>query len=195
MKKNLLLTFILTFLFSGCFSFSSINPFSGEEKKEEIKQEKVEIPQNAPSWVAEPKEKGYVTSVGLATKIDKQEIHFHKQKALFNATHILIKDIYIKTFNLYKEYEEKLENPKTYDKDIKRFAEHISLKSATHSKILNSWFDLEKGLLFIKIGVDSEKVAELIQNNSKLLFDIDKKLYQNFLSNRAHKDITLLLEK
>lgn len=192
MKKTLFLSIVLTFIFSGCFSLSFLNPFSSDE--DEKKEVKIEIPQDAPSWVTNPRTKGFISTVGVATNIDNKELAFHKQRALINASHKLTRLIYGKTVNLYKSYEKDLDNPKTYDRDIKQFAEHISLKSLTHSKIKDTWLNSESNLLFIKIAVDSDIVATQIQNSSKLLFEVDKKLYQNFLSNRAYKDITLKLE-
>ena len=106
----------------------------------------------------------------------------------------MTKKIYIKTITLYRNYLEKLDNPNIFDKDIKKFAEHIALKSLTHSKIVNNWLS-DENKLFVQIAVDSEIVASQIQNSSKLIFDVNNSLYIEFLSNRAKKDIIKELEK
>jgi putative methionine-R-sulfoxide reductase with GAF domain len=79
------------------------------------------------------------------------------------------------------------------DKDIKKFTEHISLKSLTYSKVINTWISEDKEL-YVQLAVDSNTVATQIQNTSKLLFDVNKMLYQYFLSNRANKEIIQYLE-
>ncbi len=189
-RQTLFLSIFLSLFFTGCFSISSLNPFSSskEEKKE------IEIPSDAPSWLQKRNIKNHIEALGLTKNIDKKELQFHTKKALIGASHNLTKKIYAKTLYLYKAYLEKLDNPHVFDKDIKKFAEHISLKSLTHSKIINSWISSDNEL-FIQLGVDSNIVAEQIQQSSKLLFDVDKKLYQNFLSNRSKKDIIKYLEE
>lgn len=192
MKKTLFLSIILAFFYSGCFSVPNINPFSKEEKKVEKKE--IQIPKDAPSWVFEAKMPGYITQLGVATNIDKKEFDFHRKKALINASHKLTKKIYVRTLKLYKDYEEEKEKASTYDKDIKKFSEHISLKSLTHSRIKNIWVSKDNQL-FIQIAVESDIVTKQIQNTSKLLFDVDQDLYRAFLSNRAQKDINKILEE
>lgn len=182
-KRNLLLIFVTILIFTGC-SKKSVNL----EKKE------ISIPEDAPSWVYDQRLKNHVTAIGITKNFKKEQLQFQKQKALINAGHKLTKKIYIKTMKIYKKYLDSLENPKIFEKDIKKFAEHISLKSLTHSKIKNSWLSKNKEL-FISIAVDSNIVAEQIQHASKLLFDVDKNLYHAFLSNRAKKDIVNLLEE
>ena len=193
--RTLLLTIFLSLFFSACFSFQSVNPFSSEEKVLEKKE--IEIPDNAPTWLYENKLKNHISSIGLSitkkSELDKKEFTFHRQKALISASQNLTKRIYLKTLTLYRNYLEKLDNPKVYDKDIKRFAEHITLKSLTHSRVTNSWIS-EDNKLFIQIAVDSDIVAQQIQNTSKLIFEVNKSLYVNFLSNRAKKDIIKELE-
>lgn len=197
MKKTLLLSTLLLTFFTGCFSFQSINPFSKE--KEKLEKKEIVIPSNAPAWLHENKVKNHISSIGLSVtkdekgSLDKEEFVFHRQKALISASQNLTKKIYLKTLTLYKNYLEKLDSPNIYDKDIKKFAEHIALKSLTHSDISNHWLSNENKL-FVQITVDSEIVATQIQNSSKLLFDVNKSLYSHFLSNRAKKDIIKELE-
>ncbi len=187
MKKTLFLSIIVSVLFSGCFY-----PFSS--KTVTTPKKEVSLPANSPSWLINPDKKGYITQIGATTEIDKKEFNFHRQKALINASHNLTKKIYINTLKLYRDYEEETNDALTYDKDIKKFAEHISLKSLTHSKIINTWISSDNQL-FVQISVPSDIVTEQIQNNSKLLFKINQNLYKNFLSNRAKKDIGLMLEE
>lgn len=182
-KKSVFLIFVIVLVFTGC-----------SQKSATVEKKEVSIPKNAPSWVYEQKLKNHVVAVGVTKNLKKEELQFHKQKALINAGHNLTKKIYIKTINIYKAYLKTLDNPKVFEKDIKKFAEHISLKSLTHSKIKKSWLS-ENNELFVNIGVDSNIVAEQIQNTSKLLFNVDKKLYHAFLSNRANKDIVKYLEE
>ena len=200
MKRTLLLPIILSvsiaILFSACFSVQTLNPFSSEKKVLEKKE--IEIPSNAPKWLEEKSLKNHISSIGLSVtkkdNLDEEEFIFHRQKALISASQNLTKKIYLKTLNLYTNYLEKLDNPNVYDKDIKNFAEHIALKSLTHSKIVNNWLS-DENKLFVQIAVDSEIVANQIQNTSKLIFDVNKSLYTEFLSNRARKDIINDLER
>jgi len=192
MKKNIFFILISTFLLTGCFSLSSINPFSDSKKK--IEKEEIEIPSNAPAWLIDTKIKNNITSIGFVKDVKEENLDFYKQKALIVASNNLLKRIYSKTGKLYKAYTEKLDNPKVFDKDIKKFAEHISLKSLTYSKVVNTWISEDKEL-YLQLAVDSNNVATQVQNTSKLLFDVDKMLYQYFLSNRANKEIIKYLEK
>ena len=198
MKKTLLLSIFISITFSACFSLQSLNPFSDEKKTLEKKE--IEIPSNAPKWLEEKKVKNHISSLGLSvskkenSKLDKKEFNFHKQKALISASQNLTKKIYLKTLTLYRNYLEKLENTNIFDKDIKKFAEHIALKSLTHSKVVNTWTN-EDNKLYIQIAVDSNIVLKQIQSSSKLLFEINQSLYREFLSNRAQKDIIKKLEK
>ncbi len=192
MKKNIFFILISTFLLTGCFSLSSINPFSDSKKK--IEKEEIEIPSNSPAWLIDIKIKNNITSIGFVKDVKEENLNFYKQKALIVASNNLLKRIYSKTGKLYKAYTEKLDNPKVFDKDIKKFAEHISLKSLTYSKVVNTWISEDKEL-YLQLAVDSNNVATQIQNTSKLLFDVDKMLYQYFLSNRANKEIIKYLEK
>lgn len=186
MKKTLFLSIVLALFFNGCFY-----PFSSETT---TPKKEIVLPENSPLWLINPEKEGYVTQIGATTNIDKKDFNFHRQKALINASHNLTKKIYIKILNLYRDYEEETNDALTYDKDIKKFAEHISLKSLTHSKIVNTWISSDNQL-FVQILVASDIVTEQIQNNSKLLFKINQNLYKNFLSNRAKKDINIMLEQ
>lgn len=193
-----LITISLTFLLTGCFSLSSldsINPFSEKEVKVNEKAE-IEIPSDAPKWLEEKTIPNHISAIGLVKNIDKKQIDSFKQQALIGASNNLLKRIYLKTGRLYKAYTEKLDNPKVFDKDIKKFAEHIALKSLTYSTVKNSWIDEsdDKNDLYLQIAVDTSKVAEQIQSTSKLLFVVDQMLYQHFLSNRANKEIIKYLE-
>jgi hypothetical protein len=191
MKKNILFILVSTFLLTGCFSVSSLNPFSDSKKKVEI--EEIEIPSNAPAWLIDNKIKNNITAIGFVKDVKEENLDFYKQKALIGASNNLLKRIYSKTGRLYKAYTEKLDNPKVFDKDIKKFTEHISLKSLTYSKVINTWISEDKEL-YVQLAVDSNTVATQIQNTSKLLFDVNKMLYQYFLSNRANKEIIQYLE-
>jgi hypothetical protein len=192
MKKNILFILVSTFLLTGCFSVSSLNPFSDSKKKVEI--EEIEIPSNAPAWLIDNKIKNNITAIGFVKDVKEENLDFYKQKALIGASNNLLKRIYSKTGRLYKAYTEELDNPKVFDKDIKKFTEHISLKSLTYSKVINTWISEDKEL-YVQLAVDSNTVATQIQNTSKLLFDVNKMLYQYFLSNRANKEIIQYLEK
>lgn len=187
-------------MLTGCFSVSnsidSINPFS---EKKVIAKEKVEIgiPSDAPLWLQEKNLPNQISAIGLVKNIQEDQLDLFKQQALIGASNNLLKRIYLKTGKLYKAYTEKLENPKIFDKDIKKFSEHIALKSLTYSTVKNSWIDKSdnKNDLYLQISVDSSKVAEQIQQTSKLLFDSDQMLFQHFLSNRANQEIINYLEK
>lgn len=200
MKKTLLLQIILStsiaIFFTACFSTQKLNPFSDKEKV--FKKKEIEIPSNAPKWLKERSLKNQVSSIGLSVtkkdSLEKEDFAFHRQQALISASQNLTKKIYFKTTTLYKNYLEKLDNANVFDKDIKKFAEHIALKSLTHSNIVNHWLSQENKL-FVQIAVDSQIVANQIQNTSKLIFDVNKSLYREFLSNRARKDIINELER
>ncbi|RXJ91761.1 hypothetical protein CRV01_01330 [Arcobacter sp. CECT 8983] len=193
MIKNLLLAFILVFIFSGCFSFSSLNPFSDEEKtQEEVKP--TQIPMDAPKWVKEPKEENAISIVAFSYIKDGTVKEFDKKRTLLIASNKLSKKIYLKTIEFYKEYEQKLDNPMTFDQDLKSIAEQISLKAVSKSKIKNSWLSNDNRL-FVKLSVDSDFVATQIQNESKHIYKVDKTLYKNILSNRAKALLINYLEK
>ncbi|MGB6327833.1 MAG: hypothetical protein WBF48_02805 [Halarcobacter sp.] len=197
MKKTLFLSIIITIFFSACFSFQSLNPFS--EEKELGEKKEIEIPSNAPIWLEKREVKNHISAIGLSitrkekSNLSEKEFIFHKQKALISASQNLTKKIYLKTLTLYKNYLEKLDNPNIYDKDLKKSAEHIALKSLTYSKATNHWLS-DENKFFVQIAVDSQLVAMEIQNKSKLLFKVNKTLYTEFLSNRAKEEIIKELE-
>lgn len=195
MKKTLLLSFLLVFSFAGCFSMQSVNPFSSdeEEKKEVVKQE-IETPDDAPLWLEQRFVKNHISAIGATKNLEEEELNFYKKRAILAAGNNLLKKIYVKTVNIYKEYAKDQEDIKVFDKDIKSFAEHISLKALTISKISHVWQSEEREL-YIQIIVDTNYVAEQIQHNSKLLFEKNKSLYHNFLSNRAKQNIIIKLEE
>ena len=189
MIKNLLAIISLTFIFSGCFSLSSLNPFSDDEETvKEVKPTK--IPEDAPIWVKEINEKNSISIVAFSYIKDGEVKEFDKKRTLLIASNKLSKKIYLKTIDFYKEYEQKLDNPMTFDQDLKNIAEQISLKAVSKSKIKNSWLSKDNRL-FVKLSADSDFVATLIQNESKNIYKVDKTLYKNILSNRAK---TLLIE-
>lgn len=186
MKRTIFLAVLVSIIFSGCFY-----PFTSEvtpQKKE------ITLPQDGPIWLINPEKSGYVTQIGAVDNVDKKELSFHKQRALINASHNLTKKLYTKILKLYRDYEEETNDALTYDKDVKKFAEHISLKSLTHSKVINTWLSSDNKL-FVQIAVPSDTVTEQIQGSSKLLFKVNKNLYRKFLSNRAKKDIGMVLEE
>lgn len=189
MIRNLLAIISLTFIFSGCFSLSSLNPFSDDEEiVKEVKPTKT--PEDAPIWVKEINEKNSISIVAFSYIKNEDVKEFDKKRTLLIASNKLSKKIYLKTIDFYKEYEQKLDNPMTFDQDLKNIAEQISLKAVSKSKIKNSWLSKDTRL-FVKLSVDSDFVATLIQNESKNIYKVDKTLYKNILSNRAK---TLLIE-
>ncbi len=192
MKKSILLTIFLIFIFNGCFAFHSLNPFLKDE--ENISKKEIKVPNNAPIWIENRKIKNHITALGATKNVDIQKLDIFKKRTLIVAGNNLIKRVYIKTFNIYKTYLKKLDNPNIFDKDIKKTAEHISLKVLNFAEIKNSWLSEEKEL-FLQIAVDLNSIAEQIQQSSKSLFKTDKQLYENFLSNKAKKEIIEKLEK
>jgi len=191
-KTFISIVFFLSF-FSGCFSISSINPFSdnGDTNKE---SKITKIPENAPKWIKEPHEKNYVCIVGFSyikgTKVEE----FDKKRTLLNASNKLSNKIYLKTINYYKEYEKKLDNPVTFHKDLQNIAKQISLKSISKGTIKDSWLSNDNRL-YVRLAVESEFIAQQIQIDSKKIFKVDKTLYKHILSNRAKALLIEFLER
>lgn len=113
-----LITISLTFLLTGCFSVSSLNPFSNSKEEEKSITEKttineeIDIPSDAPKWLVNTSLRNNITSIGIAKVVDEEKLDFYKQKALIAASNNLLKKIYFKTGRLYKAYTEKLDNQK-----------------------------------------------------------------------------------
>lgn len=190
MLKKLIFIPIL-FLLTGCISVSNLNPFLDEKENRQIE---ITTPSNAPLWLQEKSLEDHISSIGLSKDIKNKREDFYKQEAYLVASNNLLKKIYLKVGKLFTKYSEASNNTHVFDKDIKRFSEHISLKAVTYAKVKNSWIDKNEYNYYIQIGVDTKKVAELIQQTSKLLFEVDKNLYQNFLSNRAQIELIKYLE-
>lgn len=192
MKKTLLLSILIAFIFSGCFSFSSLNPFSSDEEIKEGNTKKIElngnIPDGAPQWIKEPYMTGFVTSLSSAKIKDNTNLSFDRKRALHKAGLSLVKNIYSNTKKLYIDYAKKTNSLKDKEEQIKKLAEHISLKALTKSTDKKSWIDSDKSF-YILIGVETDFVIEQIQKSSKLIFESNDLLYESFLSNKAQKDI------
>ena len=190
MVKSFFLSLILIFIFTGCFSLSSINPF--EDSVKSSSQENIELPQNAPVWL-KTKDKNTIFAIGIAKIKEETLSDFDKKRALIVAGNNLSRKIYSKSYNFLKDYENRLTNPKTFDNDVKRVSEQIALKSLQKSKIKNFW--QYENRVFVKIYIDSYFVAKLIQDGSKELYDVNSMLYKNILSNRAKVEIKKFLER
>ena len=190
MLKSFVFIFSILFLFSGCFSLSFLNPFSDEEKKETL----IETPDDAPIWAKEIKETGYINTLGISKIKKNDDFNFVKKKALIFAGNSLSQKIYLKTLSLYKDYEKNLSNSNLFNKDLENSAKQVALKSLQKSIIRNTWTSKDN-ILYVKISISSNFVAEEIQTESKKLFKTDKNLYSNFLSNRSKEKILKHLEK
>jgi len=196
MKKSFFLSFIFIFILNGCFSVKKINetvnPFAKFSTKEEI-----EAPNKAPSWIKEKKLDKHIVSIGATKSIEgnrKDNIDFLIKKALISAKNNQLKKVYSRTIFLYRNYLEKINNQRVFNKDIKGMAEHIALKAITKAKVKKHWISPNQEL-FILLAVKSDTVANYIQEGSKKLFKKDEKLYQEFLSNLAKEEIVKFLEK
>ena len=170
MKKNILLLIAALFLFSGCFSLSSLNPFS--DTKESENKKVIEIPDNAPSWLQEDEETGNITALGATKYLQINEEKLNKQKALISAGNNLSRKIYIKTVLIYKEYLEEAPSNNIFEKDIKDSAKNVALNCLKISRIKGFWQSDEKEL-YTKISVETQTVVKEIQQISKKLFNQD----------------------
>lgn len=192
MKKNILLLIAALFLFSGCFSLSSLNPFS--DTKESENKKVIEIPDNAPSWLQEDEETGNITALGATKYLQINEEKLNKQKALISAGNNLSRKIYIKTVLIYKEYLEEAPSNNIFEKDIKDSAKNVALNCLKISRIKGFWQSDEKEL-YTKISVETQTVVKEIQQISKKLFNQDSTLEKYMLSEEAKQRITELLEE
>lgn len=181
MKKNFIFLILVISFFSGCFSLSSLNPFSDSKDEEE---NEIIIPDNAPLWLKKEEYNKTFFAIGVSTKIKPSNLKFYKQKALINAGNNLSRKIYIKTINIFKKYLEKTSNDKIFENDIKKHAKEVSLKILNITKIKGFW-QSPQNELFTLIEVPTVEIAEEIQLESKKLFKVNYTLYENILSNRA----------
>jgi len=189
MIKTFFTVTCLLFLFSGCFSASSLNPFSDDTKEATLP-----IPKDAPKWVHNSKERNYISVVSFSTIKNSEVTEFDKKRVLLHAGNTLSQKIYLKTKKFYKEYEKNLDNPKVFEKDVQNIAKQISLKSLSKSKIKDSWLSKDNRL-FVRIVVESDFVANEIQTESKNIYKTNEILYKNVLSNRAKASLIQDLEK
>ncbi|RXK12640.1 hypothetical protein CP965_08660 [Halarcobacter mediterraneus] len=190
MIKSFFFICSILFVFSGCFSLSSLNPFSENKETKNF----IEIPDNAPAWLKNIKDENYISTFGVSKIKKNDDLKFTKKKALIFAGNRLSQEIYSKTLRFYKDYEESLTNSNLFDKDLEKLAKEVSIKSLSKSIIKNTWID-ENKVLYVKISISSDFVAQEIQSGSKQLFKVDKDLYSNILSNRAKEKIIKYLEE
>lgn len=184
MKFSILLSISLSVLLTGCF-FSS--------NKMQTAKDNLIIDKNAPYWLNDSKVIGYITQIGVAKNIDKKRFSFNRQKALLDARYKLTRKLYIKTQDIYNTYEKENDNKSSFDKDIKNISQQVSLQSIKKSKVINSWLS-PNNTLYIQVSIKSSIVAKNIQKKSKSLFNKNKGLYTNFLSNEAFIKISKRLE-
>lgn len=185
MKK--LLVFPILFLLSGCFSLSSLNPFSYSFFEDESL--KIVVPSNSPKWLQDNHINNHLSAIGLSKKIQEKKKEFYEKEVYLSASNNLLNKIYLKSGKLYKLYSNDTKNEHLFEKDIKEFAKKVSLKALTYAKVKNRWLDKKENSYYIQISINTEILAEIIQENSKQLFDENKTLYENFLSEDAKKEI------
>ncbi len=201
-KSNLILIILFVFVFTGCFSSKTLDSSKTNEKavfKKEPdekavfkKEPELVYVNNEPSWIKNKNIKNHITALGVAKNIDDSVV----KRAFIVAGNNFLKRVYIKTIYIYKEYLKKLDNPNIFDKDIKKVAEDVSLKSfhLAKTKIKDTWLS-QNNELFLHLAVATNIVAEQVQEGSKSLFKVDEQLYENFLSYRAKNKIIKTLEK
>ncbi len=191
-KSNLILLILFVFVFIGCFSSKTLDSSKTNEKTVSKKEPELVYINNEPSWIKNKNIKNHITALGVAKNIDDSVV----KRAFIVAGNNFLKRVYTKTVYIYKEYLKKLDNPNIFDKDIKKVAEHVSLKSfhLAKTKIKDTWLS-QNDELFLRLAVATNIVAEQIQEGSKSLFTVDEQLYENFLSNRAKNKIIEVLEK
>lgn len=190
--KNLIksLSFLsILLLLNGCFSLSNLNPFSYDFFNSSSDSLEIVAPENSPKWLKDRYIKDYISAIGLSQNIDEKKEEFYKKEVYLSASNNLLNKIYLKTGKRFKEYSDEFKNKNLFEKDIKNFAKKVSLKALTYAKVDNSWIDENTKNYYIQISVNSKIIAEIIQENSKQIFDENETLQKEFLSNEAKENI------
>lgn len=187
MKKSIFfVVFLAPLIFSGCFSLF-------ENSSKDSKELKLKFPDNAPLWVYNPRVAKNIAQIGLAKNIKNKEYSFYRKIALINASQNLTKKIYIKSNKILDDYYKKESNTKVFEKDIKKQAKQIALKSTQKVKVINS-FRSKDDALYVHIITDSNLVLKNIQDSAKKLFKVNKIFEDNFLSKNAEDKLLYELE-
>lgn len=191
--KHLFLTLGITVLFSGCsiWGFSFNFNFWGDE--EDTKKELV-IPENSPTWLKDISKKSFFSSLGVASRLEKDKPEFQNKRALINASNNILKNIYQKSYLVFKEYEEEFDIQTSYNKDLKNLSQDIALKSLKKAKRTNFFISKDK-TLFLEITLDEKIVLEYIQNGAKTLYKDNKNLNNFFFSEKGKEKILENLKK
>ena len=186
------LIFPILFLLSGCFSLSNLNHFSYNFFEDESL--KIVAPSYSPKWLKDNHINNHLSAIGLSKNTHEKEKEFYKKEVYLSASNNLLNKIYLKSGKLYKLYSDDTKNEHLFEKDIKELAKRVSLKALTYAKVKNRWLDEKENNYYIQLSVDTKILAEIIQENSKQLFDENKTLYERFLSEDAKADIINYLE-
>ena len=186
--KSLLIASISSMVLTGCLW--NDKPTTAEETyiDPELK--------GAPKWVMIPEAKGFVSELGSAAKNAGNDYSFQREEAMADARNNIAKQITIKVNAMFKTFKSTTGHNQdgTMDKAIETVSKQIASQSLSGTKVKETWIS-RSGTLYILMVIDTQSVANLMDNSIKTSFKNDKAMYQKFLASKAQEELEVELEK
>jgi len=151
--------------------------------------------EGAPSWVLTPKKDGMIVEVGSAPPNKMNNFGFQRELAMANARTNLAKRLNVKVKAMFKTFSSQTSaNGGTFDLTAESVSKQITKQTISGSVQLDSWIS-RSGTLYVLVGIDANKVADMIANNAKSAYGNDIAAYQKLQAAKAQGELAKELSK
>lgn len=187
MKKILLSTAVVgSLLFTGCIGGKEAAP-KDEYVNPELK--------GAPQWVMMPRVEGTIAEVGSAPQNAANDISFQRNQAMADARDNIARQIETNVSNMFKSYAATTGGADgTYDSAVENVSRQIASQTLSGTVVQDTWMS-QTGTLYVLMAVDTQTVADMMEESIRTSFDNDEALYQQFRASKAQGELDKELEK
>ena len=152
----------------------------------------------APDFTCDPLFDGSVTALGIAKMNAGNDKAYQRTEAMSSARDGLARQMEVKVSNLFKKYKATTGSgaEATFDKATSDVSKQLASQTLVNSKqVGKSWRHPETNELFLMVGVNTQEVADKLEETVKTSFKNDKAMYQRFLAEKANGELARELEK
>ncbi|MEA2049161.1 MAG: LPP20 family lipoprotein [Campylobacterota bacterium] len=151
--------------------------------------------QGAPDWVQIPYVKGKISEMGTAPKNAMNDFGFQRELAMNNARNNLAKRLQVKVKSMFKTFSSQTSaNGGTMDMTAESVSKQITKQSLIGTSQHAAWTS-RSGTLYVLMTIDTNSVADLIEQNAQSSYKNDQAAYQKLLAARAQGELNKELEK